>query len=358
MLLVTTLLLVASLPPSASRAAGDPLAPQTQTGRQVTHSCVVTSASSLRQSAFLRNGVKEDLGAEMQHHSESRTEWSATDSVRFAADGRALAFDRTYGTIERAAGYLFSVDFPDAPNASQDITGDVTFESPLTGETLEFRERAKSLSPRRPEGAELPMAYLRGLAVELAPNVLLPVGEVERGDTWEIDGAEVERLLELGAELHFEPEGDVGEAAVVMGMSASGHVRPRSEDDRWTGRIAMTHAGRREVEGELLIVVEVDCDATWLHTKRRKAAAGPTAPPEENAPPDEVEMITRDHSGGGELLFDPRRGFVVSLDLEVEVTQEWRHSDTIVTGRERWETIQTDRIVDEVHHVAYTAEIR
>jgi hypothetical protein len=234
--------LLALLPTDALRYAP---ASDTTLERTFVQSRVMT----LDELVVVMNGqeVPSEYLPAMELDLESDLRIVVSDVVHEAADGRPLALERTFVALERNA----SEEFTMAPS-TESLTA-ATGTSPLEGERVAFTWDAEggAYVTTRVAGSEV----LDGLEEDMDLRGFLPEsGDVEVGDSWEVEIAALTSLFEPGGDLRWEWSGDDLEGDYGADPELEGEV---------VARLASLQEGgtaRVELEGELSALTEAPTD--------------------------------------------------------------------------------------------------
>lgn len=158
------------------------------------------------------------------------------DHVITAKDGAPTKLRRSFEELEGNG----SMSFGDQEQLFE-------LESPLSETVLELTLDDDEVVAEVVEGGSVDSALLEGHRLELALAALLPDGEVDEGDEYEIDGAALIRALE--ADLHaiyFQPP-----AREEGGEGEGGRGRGRGMRGRGTGFAQILQAGDFNVQASL-----------------------------------------------------------------------------------------------------------
>ncbi|MEM7307397.1 MAG: hypothetical protein AAF682_12040 [Planctomycetota bacterium] len=251
---------------------------------------------SMRSLSMTVGGEVMDLDAPDTTFSTSRgVELSDTYGKR--EGGRLAAFERSYERLAETRTVEGS------PNL-HDVT---KLTSPLEGARVAF---AWNAAEERYDAAfadadeERDAELLEDLDGKLDYDHLLPKGEVSKGDSWTLRVDEVDDLVSLGGELHFESETEDTEQEDLLFEQAMG--------DNLAGEMTCTFAGLREVDGRELAAVTLALAATGFAEDDSDAAGLVSR-----------RSLTVELELEGELLWDPAGRHLASFELggKVDVTR-------------------------------------
>lgn len=212
-------------------------------------------------------------------------------------------------------------------------------ECPLSEVTLELSMEDGDVRVEVADGSEPDdEATLEGHQLALALDALLPSGEVEAGDSWEIDGEQLKRAMMFDLEDAFypRPQRTEGEAGGRGGRGGGrggmrGGRRGGSSPARffaagdWDAKATLS-PDKEEHDGIECLVINIEAECTGSLPEpeggfggggRRggggRALSVPAAPVRENS--FEVELE-------GQLFFDAASGHPVHLELEGSIATE------------------------------------
>lgn len=249
-------------------------------------------------------------------------EMSETESIAFTdrfevADGRIVGIRRSFATI--GTRYVESVVDP----AGEEFTDESDGESELEGSVVLFRwdedEEAYEASFAE-ESEDLDEDLLEGLDAEAHLAGYLPEGEVEVGDSWEVDVSAFVSMINLSGSLKVVQEGEE--------ESADDSDYGQQFDENLTGEITATLQELRAGDGGRLAVISIESEMSTVITTVTEVEEGEASGTEEDEHTFEFELE-------GEIVWDlaEKRLSSVSLagDLTLEMASEKAYS---MPGRE------------------------
>lgn len=273
----------------------------------------VSSKLELEEMTVEIDGQTLDPGVmgQMQMNDASTFELEVVDTVLEARDGRATKLSRVYSSGSRT--HVHDEGAADGEAVESRLEGTTL----LAGREVEFELEDGEFRARFADGEEDADGWLDGLAAELDLSGLLPAGEVEPGDTWEIDPGLITQLLQPGGRIPMEDELEGDTEAISRRLRANAALRD------YEGSFRAEYKGLVEVDGVELAEVELTCelqcsvDLTEMMQDEAPEATGP------NGEEISVEIVSAEleHAleGGGTLLWNAERGALHSLELELEV---------------------------------------
>jgi hypothetical protein len=138
------------------------------------------------ESTFEIDGEPVDRGGRGGGSMEESRAFVTLDTVLETADGVPSRVRRVFDSMESSGSRMFGED-----------EMEIEHELPLNGVTLEIsEEETKVTDGDEPEDD----AVLEGHAMTLALDALLPAGELEVGDSWELEGEQILRALSMDLE--------------------------------------------------------------------------------------------------------------------------------------------------------------
>lgn len=305
-----------------STPASDSFTSKTEAGNAYRVTLTRASSMELVDSSQSQNG--EEIPAEMMGSMERSTEDELvvrfTDKVEQAADGAPTRFRRTFEEVGGEVSFQMSFEGMEEMGGPEDMDRSADLESDLVEQEVLFTNEEGAWKATPGEECELAEEDLEDLRADWSLGFFLPTEEKAEGDSWEVRAEDVEPLFILHTEVRMESgEEDMGPGA-AMGRFGD---REQPEIDV-EGRVVVTHAGTREVEGERLVVLKLEVERETSHTVDDLMAGG-DMPEDEGMPvmtPSESSMeISESMTGEGELLWNPELGRIVSLRLNLEVTR-------------------------------------
>jgi len=198
--------------------------------------------------------------------------FAIVDTVKAVEDGKPTHVRRKFETIE---GSAFSV-MGDRENESNS-------ECPLTGTVIDVIADGDDVVTEMVEGSEPEdEKCMEGHAPALALDGLLPAGDVEAGDSWEIDGEAIQHALGFDLEHAYFPPPAREEAEEGGGRRGRGRG---GRGGGGGGAARYFQAGEWEAEGTLLEgtkehegvechVIEITAEASGELPERERTEGG------------------------------------------------------------------------------------
>ncbi len=231
-----------------------------------------------------------------------------TDQIVEVEDGRPTKLQRTFDELGQ-----------ETSDHQEDVEAQSEQTSDLAGSTVRFTWDAddESYSVEAAEGEEIDPELLERLTEDMDLRQILPEGDVEKGDEWEIPVEAYLYWMWPGGHLAFHAEGEEGEA------SGNDFYDQVLENLEGSGRARFLES--REEDGRELAVVRVEFEVRTLFETEMEAD------PEQERP-----ALTLRHeierSVAGEVLWDVAAGHVHSAHLEADVSlvraQSWDDEDS------------------------------
>jgi len=309
--LATLPLLVAwALPEGGVRFAPQP-------GTSVTKTISFVMKTSLDEMEMTMNGEDFPQKPEIESSSTVSRTLVVTDTYTKSEGGRPLVLEREYSELTMTNDNPIEINM-----MGQDMSADLhaTGTSELEGTTVKFEWDADEEEYRASfvgEGGDEEM--LAGLGEDLDVRALLPVDEVEVGDSWDLDTAALVSVFFPGGELSFEFESDGDEP--MMGMSdPSQNPDPAIMMGEPEGSASATFETEREADGVRVAEISIDfqLDSSTDLTEYISEMLSESMP--------EMPMVVESadaewtFEGSGVLLWNLDGGHVHSLELEGQVT--------------------------------------
>jgi len=237
-----------------------------------------------------------------------------TDEYVKVEGGQPRQLKRTFDSLSSDVTTAMKMEIM-GQSRDQDSASSATSE--LEGKSVKFTWDAEKKEYTRafdPAGGEEKL--LEGLREDMDLRALLPDGEVEEGEEWEIDPKELVDVLAPGGNLSLKPK-DAPDGGMSMGASGMENMADMFGDDV-EGKCKAQFTGMRDVEGVQLAVVKltIDMKAKTDMTERVKEQME-----EQDLPPEvegmEFKSIDIEYSleAEGELLWNVAGGHFHSLDL-------------------------------------------
>jgi hypothetical protein len=276
-----------------------------------------TTSLELDEFVLLRDGEEPEEPMEMEHTTEQRFSLSVTDRYAAIDEDGPTRVERTYDEVAGSS----------EDEVSNEFAGDEAFETVLVSDV----EGLGVVFVRGEDGWEAELAEEsagedEGLLIELAQDLdltaLLPPGEVDEEDSWDVELGAFLDVLDPGGFLKLYPE-DTEVDADWADIAERFEERERELE----GEVTATYGGTREVDGELFAVITLDVDVTTNEDETEQVRAQMEEnPPEEGAMVPDFEEMSESYSyeGDGELLWDLARGIPLSLELELDAERTQR----------------------------------
>lgn len=274
------------------------------------------TVSSMETEAYdmLMGGEPIPNAPQMEMTTESQQTLKATDEYGAVSNGKIEKLTRTYDVISMTNDT--DVDMQVMKNSTS-----VKGTSPLESKSIEFdwnpEEDAYDVSYA--EGEDGDGDLLDGLDVDLDLAGLLPAEELEVGESYEIDPAELVNVLSPGGDMKLEME--VEGEAIGMGAQSpeqSGDMREYFEQGV-EGDVTGTFKEMRAVEGVEVAVIELDVAIESVADLAEQAAEmGSGMPPSMNVEIGKLDM-SLEYEGAGELLWNVAAGHIHSLTLSADM---------------------------------------
>lgn len=279
-------------------------------GRSVRKVYSATGSLALADATMSIDGEDHPAPEGMRSERGFELELTVLDDFLAVADGRVTKLRRAYEELSRTEHYLGS-----GPQGEQSRDADMV--SDLAGEAVVFtwdedEEDYAAAWDEDSEGDDALLAELDGL---LELDDFLPQGEVAVDDTWELDAALVDRLL--------EPFGDLGMYPDDMDGPPE---RPDAEPEvTHSGELVATYAGTRDADGVRVAVIRlaIDVEIARDMTAVARASVEDADAPEGSMVPDFESVIdTLAYEGEASLYWDVENGLLHSMELSCDVELE------------------------------------
>ena len=247
---------------------------------------------------------------------------AVSDEYVSTSDGRPTKLRRTFDRI--AADQTIDV----ASDFESEVV-DIPSESELEGRAVVFTwdEEAGEFAAAWDGDEEGDTALLEGLSEDMDLRALLPDGEVDEGDEWEIDGAALAGIAYPGGNLALLPEGADIDADMDEVMELFEELDIDFNEiyaDLLTGDVKGTFKGTREVDGARVGVIEITADIessndfSQLILDVIEYIAEMEGASDVNIDVDLAEL-SLDYEGEGTLLWDLGEGRVHSFEMDGDV---------------------------------------
>ena len=201
---------------------------------------------------------------------------------------------------------------------SQDQNKSGKGTSALSGKTVVFTWDEDSKSYKTAfDPAEDKAELLKGLKEDMDLRVLLPKDEVKAGDEWDVEVAELAKVIAPGGELKIKPE----ESTSTDDPSGLGQMSGMSGISDWlgdtiTGNAKAKFTGMRDVGGHSYAVITLTLKAKGSKdlTEVVKSAMEKQAKEGMKMQTDSVD-VEFEIAGEGEMLWDVEAGHAHSFDF-------------------------------------------
>lgn len=301
--------------------AGDSFELGTKAGQSWTTSFSMSSSMELVEQSMTQNG--EDMGdaPEMEQTQSESVELTFVDAIEAAAEGVPTKFTRTFEAISGLNEFNLEVDdgFMDPVNESHEL------ESKLVEETVSFEETEDGWKIQPAEGSEIEAEELAALSIHWSPDFLLPSEDVEEGASWEIPASDAEEFFTLPGDLLVEFDAAEGGFHGMDGVEVEVIEAGAGAEDEADveGKLVVTHAGTREVDGESFVVLKLQLERTLEVESDGGEMMQIGVEGEGDAPEIESEstiLHTEEWEGKGEALWSPSLGRFTSFSIEIDVS--------------------------------------
>lgn len=295
----------------SSARTGDEITFHPPEGATVRRSVSVNGDFQLDDLSIVVDGqdMGQALGA-FEMSMEQRTHIAVLDVFGALADGRPKTLKRTYETLESSVGMQMSGPV----SQSQDTSS----SSALEGETVVFTWDADDGAYDIAfDGGEGDAELLEDLTEDMDARALLPAGEVDVDETWEVSLQDLDELAQPGGSLHFRPE-DADMSAEDMEMFEE-MFSGFGEDvaSALEGTCTCTYKGRREVDGVQVAEIELDLEVASTISLASLAEEIFAKIEEQAGEMPDISLDTAelniDVEGSGTLLWDVEKGRLHSL---------------------------------------------
>ncbi len=266
---------------------------------------------------FIRNGERMDspFGGGGSS-SESSRRVVVIERLLESEDGRPKVIEREFETVEGSSTRSFG-----------DQEMETEYECPLDGVTLRLTDDEGDVEVEVIVGDSPDDELLEGHRLELASDALFPEGEIEVGETWDLEAEDIRRLLGLDVmSALFQRPSREGRGGFGGG---GGEGRGRGRGGRrgggidtlavaeWTGTAVLerdddTHVGERCARIEFDLEASGELPEIEFEDFRRRAFGLPALPRENRY---EIEAQ-------GHLVFSLETRRPVALEVEGEIGLE------------------------------------
>ena len=266
---------------------------------------------SLAEMTSTVDGEEQGGMDDMQHHETYGFSGVFVDRTVESVDSKRTVFDREYEEL----GLNWSIEI--TPPFGEGTNEETSGESELEGATVRFTWDAddEEFASAFPEGEDGDEDLLEGLTAEFPWASYLPEEGVEADDEWNIAPEALIQTIELGGDMSLTDDQE--------GMpSAMGQIRGGMDED-WDGEMTATLVGVTEVDGRAQAAISIEVDVSIERDNTEEARAEMEQPddlPEGAVIPDLESMeIETTFEGEGTLVWDVDVGYLVSLELELEI---------------------------------------
>lgn len=270
------------------------------------------------------------------------TSVTVTDEYVEMAEGRPAKLKRTFDAIGNES-------IVDVSMMGEGETQETALSSELEGAEVVFTwdtEAGEFVASYADEEDGRDPDLLLGLEEDMDLRALLPGREVEVGESWDIPVEAFISLVMPGGSLGLEPEGmedfeaemDMGQMEDLMNSLMEDYAD--AMDSLFDGERKATYQGMREVEGANLAVIELTLDTDGVLDFSEIIMDMMDRMGDVMDMPMEADMaisgadLMLTLEGGGELLWDARRGIFRSMEIEVDMTMGMEMSMDMDMGGE------------------------
>jgi hypothetical protein len=238
---------------------------------------------------------------------------TVSDEYRSLGEGRPAELLRTFDELESRMAFSAMSQFG---GDDQEVPGSSELEG--TSVLFTWNEDEEEYEPAFEDGGG-DTDLLEGLEEDMDLRALLPDGEVEEGDSWEIELRELESVFAPGGELSITPEdADEGEQEIFEEIFGDG--LENALEELLDGSCTATYKGTYEVDeievGEIQMALEISSTADLSELLQRIA--------ESIGEQQDVEMpefvidladLSLDFEGEGVLLWNLEDGLLHSFEI-------------------------------------------
>ncbi len=236
-----------------------------------------------------------------------------TDEYGGHADGRLTKLSRLFEELDCSVEAIVGQSGEENESLGEG-------ESELVDAEVEFRwdeDEEEYVAAWVNEDDQPAEAFLAGLREDMDLRAFLPSGEVEDGESWEVDAAALTAILRPGGDLHLLPNDigdDNGETVLLCFWWCAAEI-----GDEASGEATATWNGVEEGFGRIDIELEVSFDRDV--TDEMIDLAEELANESSADPPEFDEMtVSFDLSGTVSILWDMEAGRVSSYEFEGDST--------------------------------------
>lgn len=267
-------------------------------------------SASMTEMQLTQNGEEMPDMMQMEQDRGSTRNGSFIDTTLKVEDGQRLSFDRQYVDLEQVNSMSFSGPMGD------DQSNDFELSSSLNGLRVRFDLEEDEFKASYADEEEGEDEWLEGLEAELPWAAFIPEGEVEVGDSWELDAASFMQAIDFGGDLVFTDGSD---------DSRAGMMEPPSGDDdvEYEGSITAKLTALEDIDGVSHAVISLVIDISSVHDLTEFMAEMAANPPEDVPagmvmPDIDLMEIETALSGEGTLSWNLAAGHLESLSVEYD----------------------------------------
>ena len=311
-----------------------------EAGSSLTKRFKLVNVTEIDSMDMTMNGEPAPMTPEIESTTTETREIVIKDTYVSVADGAPGKLERTYVELSR------TVDSPvEMTMMGTDVSADMhaTGTSDLVGKTVIFTRDADAGGYEKSFGDEGgDEDLLEGLIEDMDLRALLPDGDVDEGDSWDVELDSILDLMYAGGNLGFDMESDGDDPLQGMPDPAD-EPDPRELFGEFEGDATATFEGVREADGKKIAVIKLSIDVT----NESDVSDVYSEQLEKNAPDgmemtiDRAEMVFT-FEGGGELLWDLDGGQLISMEVKGDGTTEIDQEMAIEMG----ETINLEQRIE------------
>lgn len=264
-------------------------------GTTITKTFVTELRATLEDFSVSIDGEVRDDIPEPEFSLDDTTRVVLTDEYRAVDGGRVRTLVRTFDELNDST----TRSRVDPAGQESDETSEG--ESALEGLDVEFEwnEDAEEYEASFVEDDAGDGDLLEGLVAGVDFREFLPDGDVEEGETWEVDATAFEAIINPSGEVKIRSEDEEDNSELQEQMR-----------DNVSGTIEATYVGREDGVATIELVIEVETSA--IDDSPGGAPEGVEA----------TQELAISYECEGELLWDVERGVAKSLELSGEVEIE------------------------------------
>ncbi|MFT4709721.1 MAG: hypothetical protein ACI9D0_000257 [Bacteroidia bacterium] len=274
--------------------------------------------------SVMGNDMTAMLGAvDVSVNMEMESEF--TDTYKTVSEGRPVSFERTYGASNIGGEFTGSSD---GESESQSFS----IDSALEDSTVRFtwNDEDEDYTRAFVDDEEADADLLKGLLPRLDLGFMLPEGEVNVGDTWELDPLQLAAMLIPGGDLAYDVEGredaDFSDFEGVMGNDEAYAAVSKLME----GEVTATFKGMGEGDdsnlAEILVAMDISGEEDFADMVadaiRKGLEASGQDIPMDQIPDFNTFALAVGLDGEGTLVWDMRSGHVASFTMSAEIEVE------------------------------------